>query len=398
MRRVILLLAVLAASLSPLARAHEVPSDVTVRLLVRPEGQRLKVLVRAPLEAMQDITFPLVGPGYLDVPNADSQLRDAARLWLADNLELYEGERRVPRLEIVAVRASIPSDRSFAEYDSALAHVRGSPLPAGLDLPWQQALLDVEFEAPIEAPTSLFSIRPRTERLGMRVVNAVRFFGADGTERVFQIEGDAGIVALDPRWHQSLLRFLVQGFEHILDGADHLLFLLTLVVPFRRQLRKLVWIVTAFTAGHSVTLIGSAFGLAPIGLWFPPLVETLIALSIFYMCIENVVRPNPRTRWPIAFGFGLVHGFGFSFALQNTLQFAGDHVLTSLLSFNVGIELGQLLVLVVLVPALNVLFRYVDERIGGVVIAVIVGHTAWHWLAERYAALSNFFGGWPWSS
>jgi hypothetical protein len=163
-------------------------------------------------------------------------------------------------------------------------------------------------------------------------------------------------------------------------------------VPFRRQLRKLVWIVTAFTAGHSVTLIGSAFRLAPSGLWFPPLVETLIALSIFYMCIENVVRPHPRTRWPIAFGFGLVHGFGFSFALQNTLQFAGDHVLTSLLSFNVGIELGQLLVLVVLVPALSMLFRLVDERIGGIVIAVVVGHTAWHWLAERYAALSAFFG------
>jgi hypothetical protein len=397
-RRLVLLVAIAAALLSPLARGHEVPSDVTVRMLVRPEGQRLKLLVRAPLEAMQDITFPLVGPGYLDVPNAGSQLRDAARLWLADNFELYEGDRRVPRLEIVAVRASIPSDRSFAEYDSALAHLHGPPLPAGLDLPWQQALLDVELEAPIESPTSLFSIRPRTERLGLRVVNAVRFFGADGTERVFQIEGDAGVVALDPRWYQSLLRFLVQGFEHILDGADHLLFLLTLVVPFRRQLRKLVWIVTAFTAGHSVTLIGSAFGLAPTAFWFPPLVETLIALSIFYMCVENVVRPNPRTRLALAFGFGLVHGFGFSFALQNTLQFAGDHVLTSLLSFNIGIELGQLLVLVVIVPALSLLFRFVDERIGGIVIAVIVGHTAWHWLAQRFTALSAFFGGWPWSS
>ena len=74
----------------------------------------------------------------------------------------------------------------------------------------------------------------------MRVVNAVRFLGASGVERVFQIEGDAGVVALDPRWHQSLLRFLVQGFEHILNGADHLLFLLCLVVPFRRQLRALV--------------------------------------------------------------------------------------------------------------------------------------------------------------
>jgi hypothetical protein len=366
-------------------------------MLVRPEGERVKVLVRAPLEAMQDITFPTFGPGYLDVPRAESQLRDAARLWLADSIELYEGERRVPRLDIVAVRASIPSDRSFAEYDSALAHLAAAPLPLGLELPWQQALLDVQFEAPIESANSLFSIRPRTERLGRRVVNAVRFFGPSGVERVFQIEGDAGVVALDPRWHQSLLRFLVQGFEHILDGADHLLFLLCLIVPFRRQLRALVWIVSAFTAGHSVTLIASAYGAAPTGLWFPPLVETLIALSIFYMCVENVVCPNPRTRFAVAFGFGLVHGFGFSFALQNTLQFAGDHVLTSLLAFNVGIELGQLLVLVLLVPGLNLLFRYVDARVGGIVIAVIVGHTAWHWLGERFAALSAFFGGLPWA-
>ncbi len=394
MRRVVWLMAVAAVVLSALAQAHEVPSDVTVRMLVRPEGERVRLLVRAPLEAMQDITFPLVGPGYLDVPNAGSQLRDAARLWLADNIELYEGDRRVP-LAVIAVRASIPSDRSFAEFDSALAHLHAAPLPAGLDLPWQQALLDVELEAPIESPVSLFSIRARTERLGMRVVNAVRFFGANGIERVFQIEGDSGLVALDPRWHQSLARFLVQGFEHILDGADHLLFLLTLVVPFRRQLRALVWIVTAFTAGHSVTLIGSAYGLAPSALWFPPLVETLIALSIVYMCIENVVCASPRTRWPLALGFGLVHGFGFSFALQNTLQFAGDHVLTSLLSFNVGIELGQLLVLALLVPGLNLLFRYVEPRVGGIVIAVMVGHTAWHWLAQRVTALGAFFGGWP---
>lgn len=395
LRRLILLLALAAASPEPAVHAHEVPSDVTVRVLVRPDGDRVRLLVRAPLEAMQDIVFPTVGPGYLDVPRAAPQLRDAAQLWLADNLELYEGERRLP-LAIVNVRASIPSDRSFAAYDSALAHLRSSPLPAGLDLPWQQALLDVEFEAPIDSATSLFSLRPRTERLGMRVVNAVRFIGANGVERMFQIEGDAGVVALDPRWHQSMRRFLVQGFEHILDGADHLLFLLCLVVPFRRQLRALVWIVTAFTAGHSVTLIASAYGLAPSGFWFPPFVETLIALSIVYMAIENVVFATPRSRWPIAFAFGLVHGFGFSFALQNILQFAGSHVLTSLLSFNIGIELGQLLVLVLVVPALNVLFRFVDARVGGIVIAVLVGHTAWHWLGERLTALGAFAPWLPW--
>jgi hypothetical protein len=71
-------------------------------------------------------------------------------------------------------------------------------------------------------------------------------------------------------------------------------------------------------------------------------------------------------------------------------------VLTSLLAFNVGIELGQMLVIVLLVPALNLLFRYVDARIGGIVLAVIVGHTAWHWLAERLTVLNTFFGGLPW--
>ena len=389
------LIALAALALLPTAHAHEVPSDVTVRMLVRPDGDRVELLVRAPLEAMQDIVFPTFGPGYLDVPSAAPQLRAAAQVWLLDNLELYEGERRLP-LSIVAVRASIPSDRSFAEWDTALAHFAAEPLPANLDLPWQQALLDVRLEAPIESASSLFSLRAHTERLGRRVVNAVRFFGASGVERVFQLEGDAGVVPLDPRWHQSMLRFLVQGFGHILDGADHLLFLLCLVVPFRRQLRALVWIVSAFTAGHSITLIASAYGAAPSALWFPPLVETLIALSILYMCIENVVWEKPHTRWPIAFGFGLVHGFGFSFALQNTLQFAGAHVLTSLLSFNVGIELGQLLVLAVLVPALNLLFRYAPERAAGIVLAVLVGHTASHWLAERFAVLKVFLSWWPW--
>jgi hypothetical protein len=388
-RRLIVSVGLIAAALLPVASAHEIPSDVTVRMLVRPEGDRVRLLVRAPLEAMQDVVFPTFGPGYLDVPRAESQLRDAARLWLADNVELYEGERRLP-LTIVAVRAAIPSDRSFDDYGAALAHFAAPPLPAAIELVWQQALLDVWFEAPIESASSLFSLRPRLERLGLRVVNAVRFTSASGVERVYQIEGDAGLVPLDPRWHQSLWRFLVQGFAHILDGADHLLFLLCLVVPFRRELRALVLIVTAFTVGHSITLIGSAYGLAPTALWFPPLVETLIALSIFYMAVENVVAPNRSARWAIALGFGLVHGFGFSFALQNTLQFAGDHVLTSLLAFNVGIELGQLVVLVLLVPALNLVFRYVNERVGGIVLAVIVGHTAWHWLAERFAALRSF--------
>ncbi len=382
-------LAAVAGLLPGNARAHEVPNDVTVQLLVHPAGERIQLLVRAPLEAMQDIDFPTFGAGYLDVARADPQLRHAAQVWLADALDVYEGERRLPPLAIVAVRASIPSDRSFATFEGALAHVRGAPLPEGTQLVWQQALLDVVLEAPIESASARFSIAPRFGRLGQHVVTALHFSSGE-VERVFKLDADPGLVPLDPRLSQSLLRFVSQGFAHILDGTDHLLFLLCLVVPFRRELRTLVWIVTAFTVGHSVTLLGAAYGAAPAALWFPPLIEVLIAGTIFYTAVENVIAPNARTRWLLAFGFGLVHGFGFSFALQNTLQFAGSNVLTSLLAFNVGIELGQLLVLALIVPALYALFRYVPERIGGIVLAVLVAHTAWHWLIDRFAVLRNF--------
>lgn len=381
--------ALVLSALVPGARAHEIPGDVTIRMLVRPDAGQLRILVRAPLEAMRDITFPLVGQGFLDVPQSGSALRDAAELWLASNIEAYENDEPLA-LRIVGVRASIPSDRSFDSFDTARAHLRGTPLPAGTQLPWQQALIDLELEAPIESDASMFSLRPNLERLGVRVVTAVRFFAASGVERVYQIEGDAGVVPLDPRWHQPLLRFLGQGFRHILDGPDHLLFLLCLVLPFYRELKTLVVIVTAFTIGHSVTLITAGLGMAPASLWFPPLVELLIAGSILYMAGENIIAPNRRARWAVAAGFGLVHGFGFSFALQNTLQFAGAHIVTSLLAFNIGIELGQLLVLLILVPVLLLLFRVVPERITSIVIAVLVGHTAWHWLADRFAVLQSF--------
>jgi len=256
-------------------------------------------------------------------------------------------------------------------------------------------MLDVLFEYPIRSEGSRFSIHPALGRLGLRVVTALRFLPPGGAVRAFELEGDPGLVRLDPRWHQAALRFVGLGFRHILDGTDHLLFLLCLVIPFRR-LRALVLVVTSFTAAHSITLIASAFGLAPDALWFPPLVETLIAASIVYMALENIVAPQLRRRWIITFAFGLVHGFGFSFALRQTLQFAGSHLLTSLLSFNVGVELGQLLVLLVLVPALDLLFRRaVPERTGTIVLSALVAHTAWHWMIERWDRLRQFRFPWP---
>ena len=171
------------------------------------------------------------------------------------------------------------------------------------------------------------------------------------------------------------------------------MFLLCLIIPVRR-VRGLIGVVTAFTLAHSVTLISSAYGVVPVGNWFPPLIETLIALSIIYMAIENALGVNLRRRWLITFGFGLVHGFGFSFALRETLQFAGSHLLASLVSFNLGVELGQLLVLSIAVPAISLLFHYgIAERAGTLILSIIVGHTAWHWMIERAGNLRGV--DWP---
>jgi hypothetical protein len=248
----------------------------------------------------------------------------------------------------------------------------------------------VLFAFPIQSPASRFSIDPKWARLGVRTITVVRLVLPDGGIRAFELEGNPGLVQLDPRWFQASWRFVKLGFRHILDGTDHLLFLFCLVIPFRK-FRSLVTIVTAFTVAHSITLIASAYNLGPDSLWFPPLIETLIATSIVYMALENIVGANLHRRWLITFGFGLVHGFGFSFALRQTLQFAGSHLLTSLFSFNIGVELGQLLVLLVLIPALEILFRFVvAEQLGTIILSALVGHTAWHWMGDRYAVLRQF--------
>ena len=165
------------------------------------------------------------------------------------------------------------------------------------------------------SPTdSYFSIHAAFDRLALHEITALQFLSPNGVTRAYELEGDAGLVQLDPSWYHAAGRFVVMGFHHILEGIDHLLFLFCLVIPFRR-IRPLIPIVTAFTVAHSITLIASAYGYAPDVLWFPPLIEMLIAVSIVYMALENIVVEQPKRRWIITFFFGLVHGFGFSFVL-----------------------------------------------------------------------------------
>jgi hypothetical protein len=269
-----------------------------------------------------------------------------------------------------------------------------SPLAPGTVIYLEQGFFDAHLTYPIRSAAADFTIRTTLAAgLGDHVKLVVRFLPLEGAARTYQLTSRSGWVALDPRWHQAARIFVEAGVHHILSGLDHVLFLLCLAIPFRR-LWTLVPVITAFTAAHSVTLVGSALGLTPAGAWFPLLVETLIAASIVYMALENIVAADLRRRWLITGAFGLVHGFGFSFALQEELQFAGSHLLVSLLAFNVGVELGQLAVLLAALPVLALLFRPAPMARWGVgIVSALLAHTGWHWMVDRAEALRR--AGWP---
>ncbi len=364
--------------LAMMAQAHDAPAQVTVHLHVRPSGRTMQVLARIPLEAVRDVDFPVVEGRYLDVSALGPRLAGLAKIWVADPLAFYEDGVPVGAARVVATQISLESDRSFATYEQAEAHLR-APLPANSEkLFWKQVFFDVALEYPIRNTRASFHIRPGFADLGERV-NTVLHFG----ERTFLLSGDQEVFPLDPSWFEAAWLFVRLGFFHILDGVDHLLFLLCLVIPCR-QFRTLVGVVTAFTVAHSLTLLASALGMAPDVLWFPPFVELAIAASIVYLALANIVGSTGSHAWALAFGFGLVHGFGFSFALRESMQFAGSHVVAALLAFNVGVELGQLLALAVMVPVIVLLFRHVvAERMGTILLSALIAHTGWHWMWER---------------
>jgi len=142
----------------------------------------------------------------------------------------------------------------------------------------------------------------------------------------------------------SIFRFVVLGVEHILTGYDHLAFLLALLIA-GGSLRHNAKIITSFTVAHSLTLALATLGLVNIS---PAIVEPLIAVSIVFVGLENLFRRRLAARWLVTFGFGLVHGLGFATTLRELN--IGSRVALPLLSFNVGVELAQIAIAVLVLP------------------------------------------------
>lgn len=176
--------------------------------------------------------------------------------------------------------------------------------------------------------------------------------------------------------------FLQLGIEHMLGGYDHLLFLCGLLVVCRR-LSTVLTIITCFAVAHSLTLALSTLNVVSLP---SRIAGPLIAVSIVFVGIENLVRHGePGGRWALALGFGLVHGFGFASALREIgLGSGGASILAPLFSYNLGIEIGQIAVALVIFPLLWMLRR--QPKLGRIVtpaVSILVALLGGYWLLLR---------------
>lgn len=205
---------------------------------------------------------------------------------------------------------------------------------------------------------------------------------------------ESGAAAFASRLAQ-FRQYLFEGIWHIWIGFDHILFLLALLLPavllreaghwrgaarFGDALREVVWVVTAFTAAHSITLTLAALGLISLP---SRLVESVIAVSVVLAAANNLRPLFDRRRWMMAFGFGLIHGFGFASVLAE-LGLPKETLVLSLLGFNLGVEAGQLAIVAVFLPLAYALrnsgFYRRGVLVGGSLIIIVI---ALLWLIER---------------
>jgi HupE / UreJ protein len=206
--------------------------------------------------------------------------------------------------------------------------------------------------------------------------------GPEDEARFTVLTADAPNITIDhaagiPLW-ATVFEFIHLGVEHIFTGYDHLAFLIGLLLA-TTTLLSLVQVVTFFTLAHSATLVLATLGIVALP---PRLIESLIALSIAWVAVENFTGKMLVHRRVVTFVFGLVHGFGFSNVLRD-MGLARSQLAVSLASFNVGVEIGQLLFVALLFPLLMFVFRQKWKEHAVAAASVSIMCLGFYWFVQR---------------
>jgi len=330
---------------------------------------------------------------YVDFSGLNANPIGLGRI-LADGLDL-DTDAGDGDLEILAVRVHpLGEEPGFATLDEAMADFsREQPLmTADRKVYVGDAVVDVHLRLLTGATVESYQLSSTLDP-GLpgqeNTANLVLDYGPGGVE-VFRARG---LLKAPVTMSRSALAafgtFIKEGLRHILEGLDHVLFVLCLVAG-AASIGALLWRVTGFTLGHSITLSLGFFGFVPAGDWFIPLVEFIIAVTILYAAwIAIRLRPGGnRTEvgmFMVTCFIGLIHGLGFSFVLHNILKVSSPNIWQSLLAFNVGIELGQLVIVTSAGLVIWLFARGGARSARGIRVAMAIGAgaTAAYWMVER---------------
>jgi len=378
----IVFLAVLVVPQGAFANGSDLPPEIVLRGFVKSEEGRAQLLVRVPLALLASISLPKRGPGYLDLLRIEAALKQAAGA-TGRQIELsVDGVVLAPTTR--EVRLSLLSDRSFASYATAIAHLQGPPLPVDTDLFWSQGFLDVQLEYVLPSPRPNIWIRLNVApEVGQRIKLRLDSLRVGEAARIYEIPGASGWIPLDPRWYDAAWFFAKTGFVDAF-ALDRFAFLLCLVAPFWR-FRGVLAVVGVFIALQALTLTAGAAGaLADVETaWLPAFSDTLIAAGMVLLAVGNLAGPSLRRRWFIAALAGALGGFALGRLLSDAGQFAGDHALLAAVAFNIGAALGEVVCLAIALFALRMLFAAgLGPLLGVIVLSAVVGHASWHWMLD----------------
>lgn len=405
------LLLALVAGLAGTAAAH-FNLNVNIRIIhIEERADHLRILIRLPMAYLvADKLGPEQADGsrtpapystnateegqlvhYLD-PEALRRDPNGLALLIAEGHVLRSGDREllpeIGRLRAAPALKQLP----FATLDEADTALKGDVYPADLDATYVgDTIIDAELIYRTSGASGGFTLASRLDP-GLPgqedTANLVLVHGS-GDPLIYRVRGlMTEPLEISRSSLEAIFTFVVEGVRHILEGLDHVLFVFCLVLG-ATALKELLWRVTGFTVGHSVTLALGFFGYVPTAGWFVPLVETGIALSIVYAAIIAIGRVEHRSTTAITALIGLLHGLGFSFVLREILQLDAPNIWQSLLAFNIGVEIGQVAIALVVWPTLWAVTRYWPQRVsmvrGGLALPCIA--IAALWIGERSVQL-----------
>jgi hypothetical protein len=353
----ILVLVMLVIPIAPVS-AHDVIVDQVVEMLVEPHGDQLLVHLHVPVTVIGDANLPRLANRALDL----TKIGDALPVVAADiarNLDVQQGD---DVLADPVATARVGADR---------------------------ASIDIDLRYAVSADTAGFSARLNAFRSNDGPVRTdVRYRLPSGSEHAISVAGPPARVTFDPGVRNVLQQFIARGVRALLDGGDHLLFLLCVLLPVRRA-RSAAALFAACALGQAIAMVISVLRPAMTA-------ETLTALAmiaasmVVIAALQNVVRARLRRVVPLAFAFGALNGFAFGDALTRSEQFAGSHVSIAVAAFFVVALAGELW-LGVLVWATRTWLdeRGMPERVVSILASAVIAHSAIHRVVDRGGILAQ---------